>query len=188
MRILSLALAVLVVTSACGPRRPPSFTPGSKTPSTANKTGDATSTSDAAPPSSTLVEPGAAERETLEVLGWLAEPIYFAYNQDSVDLASRTKLERKAAILLANSDLTIRISGHADDRGSDEYNMVLGNKRAAAAKKVLESLGVDASRIELISYGEERPADPGAGEDAWAKNRRDEFEAVSGADRLVRPQ
>jgi peptidoglycan-associated lipoprotein len=188
MRILSLALAVLAVASACGPRRPPTFTPGTQT-STANKTGDgAASTGEAAPPSSTEVNPGAAEKETLEVLGMLAEPIYFAFNEDTIDGPARAKLETKAAILLANADLTIRISGHCDERGSDEFNMVLGNKRAAAAKRILESLGVDAARIEIISYGEERPADPSPGEDGWAKNRRDEFEALSGADRLVRPQ
>ena len=72
-------------------------------------------------------------------------------------------------------------AGNCDERGSDEYNLVLGNQRAVAAKNYLVTRGVDPSRIEIVSYGEERPLDPGHTEEAWAKNRRDEFDIVAGA-------
>jgi peptidoglycan-associated lipoprotein len=82
----------------------------------------------------------------------------------------------------------LRIAGHADDRGSDEYNLALGNRRAAAAKRYLENKGIDGSRIEVVSYGEERPLNPGTDEAAYAQNRRDEFEITAGGDALVAPQ
>src|SRR5207247_508217 len=87
----------------------------------------------------------------------------------------------------ANPDLRIRISGHCDERGSDEYNLALGNRRATAAKQYLVSHGIDGGRIETSSYGEERPLAQGHDEGAWAQNRRDEFEIIGGGDVLRRP-
>jgi peptidoglycan-associated lipoprotein len=113
--------------------------------------------------------------------------IHFDYDQDVIKPEDRPVLDRKAEILRANPALRLRISGHADERGSDEYNLVLGNKRALAAKQYLEGRGIDASRLEVASFGEERPLDPASNEAAWAKNRRDEFEIVGGGDRLVKP-
>jgi len=88
----------------------------------------------------------------------------------------------------ANPNLKLRVSGHADERGSDEYNLALGNRRAAAAKRYLENKGIDGSRIEVVSYGEERPLNPGTDETAYAQNRRDEFEVTAGGDNIVAPQ
>lgn len=130
---------------------------------------------------------GAASVRTA-LLADLGNVIHFDYDQDLIKAEDRPVLDRKAAILLANPALRIRISGHADSRGSDEYNLVLGNKRALAAKNYLEGKGVDASRIEVTSFGEERPVDPAENEEAWAKNRRDEFEIIAGGDRLVAPK
>src|SRR5204863_9468319 len=96
-------------------------------------------------------------------------------------------LDQNMAILQANPALRIRVSGHCDERGSDEYNLALGNRRATAAKQYLVSHGIDASRIETVSYGEERPIDPGHDEEAWAKNRRDELEILAGGDALKQP-
>jgi len=129
---------------------------------------------------------GGATRTAL--LADLGNVIHFDYDQDLVKPEDRPILDRKAAILMANPALRIRISGHADSRGSDEYNLVLGNKRALAAKNYLEAKGVNASRIDVTSFGEERPVDPAENEEAWAKNRRDEFEIIAGGDRLVAPR
>jgi peptidoglycan-associated lipoprotein len=118
----------------------------------------------------------------------LATMINFDYDAASIRDADQGTLDRKAAILAANPNVRLRISGHADERGSDEYNLALGNRRAAAAKRYLESKGVDGSRIEVVSYGEERPLNPGADESAFAQNRRDEFEVTAGGDNLVAPQ
>jgi len=118
----------------------------------------------------------------------LSAMINFDYDQAVVRQADQETLDRKAAILAANPGVRLRISGHADERGSDEYNLALGNRRAAAAKRYLENKGIDGSRIEVVSYGEERPLNPGSDETAYAQNRRDEFEVTGGGDNLVAPQ
>lgn len=130
----------------------------------------------------------AAAETTRRLTTELGNVIHFDYDQDAIKPEDVPVLDSKAAILKANPAVRIRISGHADDRGSDEYNLVLGNKRALAAKRYLESKGVEGSRIEVTSFGEERPVDPAANESAWAKNRRAEFEILAGGDRLVQPQ
>jgi peptidoglycan-associated lipoprotein len=117
----------------------------------------------------------------------LSSMINFGYNEADIRAEDQSNLDRKAAILQANPGLRVRISGHADDRGSDEYNLALGNRRAAAAKRYLENKGIDPARIEVISYGEERPLAQGADEASWAQNRRDEFEPTGGADSLKAP-
>ncbi|MEP7326226.1 MAG: OmpA family protein [Gemmatimonadota bacterium] len=118
----------------------------------------------------------------------LAAAIHFDFDQSDIRGGDMANLDRKAAILSANSGLQIRISGHADDRGSDEYNLALGNRRAAAAKRYLAGKGIADARITIVSFGEERPAAMGADENSWAQNRRDEFEIVSGGDNLVAPR
>jgi peptidoglycan-associated lipoprotein len=84
-------------------------------------------------------------------------------------------LSKKAGYMLAMSGTSITIEGNCDERGTDAYNMALGERRAEAAKAYLVNLGVNPSQINTISYGEERPADPAHNEAAWAKNRRDHF-------------
>jgi peptidoglycan-associated lipoprotein len=132
------------------------------------------------------------ERESAErargVAADLAAMINFDYDQAVVREADRETLDRKAAILIANPGVKLRIAGHADERGSDEYNLALGNRRAAAAKRYLENKGVDGSRLEVVSYGEERPLNPGNDETAYAQNRRDEFEIIAGGNNLTAPQ
>jgi peptidoglycan-associated lipoprotein len=111
--------------------------------------------------------------------GTLEQRIHFALDRADLDADAKASLEAKAEILQASPDLTLRIAGHADERGSDEYNLALSKRRSAEAKKFLVSRGVDPSRLETAGYGEEQPLDSGATESAWAMNRRDEF-TVSG--------
>jgi len=127
----------------------------------------------------------AADRAT--ALEQLVAMIHFDFDQADIRADDQANLDRKAAILQANPGVRLRVSGHADERGSDEYNLALGNRRAGAAKRQLVNKGVDAGRIEVISFGEERPLDPGHDEDAWTKNRRDEFEVTAGGETLVLP-
>ncbi|MHB8121376.1 MAG: peptidoglycan-associated lipoprotein Pal [Desulfuromonadaceae bacterium] len=104
------------------------------------------------------------------------ETVYFDF--DSTDLSSdaRNTLARNAEILMkTQQDVKLRIEGHSDERGSAEYNLALGERRAKAAAKYLVTMGVQPDRLSLISYGEERPAVQGYDESAWSKNRRDEF-------------
>jgi peptidoglycan-associated lipoprotein len=124
---------------------------------------------------------------TAEVRNMLASMIHFDFDKSNIRPGDAQTLDQKVAILTANPDLRIRISGHCDERGSDEYNLALGNRRATSAKQYLVSHGIDASRIETVSYGEERPIAMGHDEDSWSQNRRDEFEILSGGDVLTKP-
>ena len=117
----------------------------------------------------------------------LGTMIHFDFDKSNIRGDDVGALDQKVSILQANSGATIRVSGHCDERGSDEYNLALGNRRAMSAKQYLVSHGIDGNRIETTSYGKERPIDPGHAEGAWAKNRRDEFEILSGGDALRQP-
>lgn len=106
------------------------------------------------------------------------ERIQFAYNQFTLEEQARMILEKNAVYLRSNPALKVVIEGHCDDRGSDEYNLALGERRAMAARNYLVSLGIAAERLAIISYGEEQPLVAAANEEAWAKNRRAEFKAA----------
>ena len=111
----------------------------------------------------------------------LADPIHFAYDKSDVAPGDQARLDAKLAILAAHPRLEIRIAGNCDERGSDEYNLALGERRAAGAKRYLVAHGVAAGRVAIVSYGKEHPLDPGHNEGAWAKNRRDDFVVSRGA-------
>lgn len=101
--------------------------------------------------------------------------IHFAFDKYDVSAEARGILTKNAEWLKGHSDRKVQIEGHCDERGTNEYNMALGAKRARAAYDVLHSLGVEETRMSTISYGEELPLDPRHNEEAWAKNRRDHF-------------
>jgi peptidoglycan-associated lipoprotein len=125
--------------------------------------------------------------EMAELRGALLAAVYFAFDQADLDSEARSNLDGKLAILLANPDLTIRVGGHTDERGSDEYNLALGQRRASTAKQYLVERGVAEGRLETISWGEERPTCGDATESCWGRNRRAEFEVLSGGATLRRP-
>jgi peptidoglycan-associated lipoprotein len=102
-------------------------------------------------------------------------PIHFDYDKYNLTGKAISTLSENATVLMEHPDLEITIQGHCDERGTDEYNLALGEKRALAARDFLTNFGIAKSRISVISYGEEKPVDPRHVEEAWAKNRRDEF-------------
>jgi len=107
---------------------------------------------------------------------WEGVAVYFGYNRATIGVSEQHKVESLGKHLLNNSNYYVIIEGHCDERGSDEYNRALGERRALAVHDYLVTLGVDANRIRTISYGEERPAVPDATtEEQHAKNRRAEF-------------
>lgn len=128
-----------------------------------------------------------AERIRAALMAELSAMINFDYDRSDIRSVDMANLDRKAAILAANTGVRLRIAGHCDDRGSDEYNLALGNRRASSTKRYLVNKGIDASRIDIVSFGEERPLDTGANESAWARNRRAEVEITSGGAMLVAP-
>lgn len=104
--------------------------------------------------------------------------VYFDYDQATLTGQARSQLAQNASWIKENPNVTIQVEGHTDERGSVEYNLSLGERRARAVKSYLESLGVDSSRLTIISYGEEKPLVDGEGESAWSKNRRANFVPV----------
>jgi peptidoglycan-associated lipoprotein len=110
----------------------------------------------------------------------LEQRIYFGFDQSDLSADARQALQEKAEVLRTTPSLSLRIEGHADERGSDEYNLALSQRRAASAKRFLAGLGISADRVETVGYGEEQPLDQEESEAAWARNRRDEFRVTSG--------
>ena len=105
----------------------------------------------------------------------MQEDIYFEFDKSTLTPSAQDNLLRKAEWLRENPDVTVTIEGHCDDRGTNEYNLALGDRRAESAKAFLVDLGIGASRLTTISYGEERPLCPEQSEECWAKNRRGHF-------------
>ena len=105
----------------------------------------------------------------------MQEDIYFDFDKSILTASAQDNLMRKAEWLRENPDATVTIEGHCDERGTNEYNLALGDRRAESAKAFLADLGIDPARLTTISYGEERPVDPRHSEEAWAKNRRAHF-------------
>ena len=105
------------------------------------------------------------------------EDIYFNFDEFAVSPDGKKILESKAVFLKAHPKLKVMVEGHCDERGTTEYNLALGEKRAGEVKNFLISLGIDGNRLSVISYGKEKPASSGHNEDAWAKNRRAHLDA-----------
>ena len=103
------------------------------------------------------------------------EDIYFVFDKATIEPEAREILKRLASLLGGNKNYSLVIEGHCDERGTVEYNLALGQRRADAAMKYLVDLGLDKESIKTITYGKERPLDPGHDEEAWAKNRRAHF-------------
>jgi len=111
--------------------------------------------------------------DTVEYLAdGVADRVFFATNESVLTTASRETLRKQAAWLRKNSEITVVLEGHADERGTREYNLALGERRANSAKDYLMTYGISSSRISVISYGKERPVDSGSNPLAWSKNRR----------------
>ena len=103
------------------------------------------------------------------------EDIYFDFDSSALQTMAREVLQRKGDFLFEMVDASIIIEGHCDERGTEAYNIALGDRRAESAKAYLVDIGIDPSRMTTISYGEERPVDPASNAEAWAKNRRVHF-------------
>jgi len=114
-------------------------------------------------------------------LAVLEDRVHFAFNKADISSAEAARLDRKLVLLRAYPRLRIEIAGHCDERGSDEYNLALGQRRAAMARRYLVEYGIAAERISIVSYGEEQPFIDAHTEEAWAANRRAEFRVTQAA-------
>lgn len=140
----------------------------------------------AAPPADHSADSAAAAQARMaQARSTIEERIHFEFDKSDIRADDKAVLEAKLPILRANPNMRIRIEGNCDDRGSEEYNLALGQRRAAAAKRYLTNFGIDAGRIDIISYGHERPVCSQDSEDCWSQNRRDDFVIVAGGDNIV---
>ena len=118
-----------------------------------------------------LSEDIAEADRTARERGWIRDA-FFAFDASTLDADAQEALQQSASWLRDHPGFRIRVEGHCDERGTEQYNLALGDRRAEAAVSFLAALGVDPSRMQAVSYGEERPSEEGSSEEAWAQNRR----------------
>ena len=178
-------ILVALGVSACGGKKPPVARPMPPPPPTSTAPGG-TPAPPTPEPDTTPIPPEPRIEDPLKVsdIDKINQnspftPVFFAYDSSEIDVEGQKALEANAAILKKYPDWVITIEGHSDERGTAEYNLALGEKRALAAKTYLVSLGVQADRLRTVSYGKEFPFDPGHDESAWSKNRRAHFVVTS---------
>ena len=166
-------------TMACRHKAEPQPEPVTATPVTApssepQPTSTATSNEPSTPSRNDSAEEAAAKARAV-----LSAPVYFGYDRSELDADARAKLDDKVQVLLADRALRIRVEGHTDDRGSDEYNLALGQRRATAVRRYLVQRQIAADRIDITTLGEERPTCMNASEACWRTNRRAEFVVIA---------
>jgi peptidoglycan-associated lipoprotein len=165
MKMTLLVTAALLATTACSKKKPadlPPPPPSAAADPNAGTTQPTTDVSGAALPGS--------RQDFVQQAG--SDTVLFATDSSDVDSEAQSTLTRQAAWLQRYPNVSVTIEGHCDERGTREYNLALGDRRANSAKNFLVNNGVSASRISVISYGKERPAASGSDESAWAQNRR----------------
>lgn len=158
--LITSALVTSLTLAACAPKAPKELPPA-----------PTTTTTTTTPPVTTPAGPMPGSQEDF-VASVTSDTIHFDTDRYNVDVQSQAILQSQAQWLARYPDKKITLEGHCDERGTRDYNIALGERRANAAKNYLASLGVDPSRIQVISYGKERPAEMGSTEEAYAKNRR----------------
>ncbi|MGQ0563279.1 MAG: OmpA family protein [Gemmatimonadota bacterium] len=179
-------LAVAIVLGACRKEEPeqpaPVVTPPVETRDTAaerraRERADSIARAEA--------ERRATEAAVAAARSTLAELVFFDYDESDIRSDMQDVLDRKAAVLRGNPNVTLRIDGHADERGTVEYNLALSLRRANSVREYLTGAGIDVARLEVAGFGEERPLESGTAESAYARNRRAEFQITRGGDNLV---
>jgi peptidoglycan-associated lipoprotein len=161
--------AALALTAGCGKKAPKELPP----PPQEETTGEATTGDDDASAGGVGTEALPGSRGAfLAAVGMGGDRVFFDTDQYDLDDRDRSTLDAQAAWLQSNPSVRVTVEGHADERGTRDYNLALGDRRANAAKNYLAARGVSPSRMTVISYGKERPEALGSDEDAWAQNRR----------------
>jgi peptidoglycan-associated lipoprotein len=163
---LALVLAVLVAATGCSKKQV-------ETTPDRDRMDPGAAATDTGTDQPMTDDSGALSRD--EAMAMIGDMIFFDFDRSELRPESRTTLQQKSEILRQYPDIRVRIEGNADERGTVEYNLALGERRADAARTYLIDLGIDPDRLTTISYGEERPLAEGHNEAAWQQNRRDEF-------------
>jgi peptidoglycan-associated lipoprotein len=183
MAILA-AVICAALTGACKSVPPAQEPPASQAPAfqpspkPAEKVDESAGFKEATPSAETFAETPSAMADKLNAQG-LLKRIHFDFDKSDLRPDAVQTLNQDASAIKANAPLAVRIEGHCDERGTVEYNLALGDRRARAARDFLVNAGIPAQRLRTISYGKERPLDPGHNETAWAMNRRAELVFVA---------
>lgn len=190
-RFVVSVLAATLLVGACGgdPPPPPPAPPGPDLDSLAaynDSVAAAEAARRAAAERAAAERAAEAERQRLirEARATLEAMVFFDYDMSEIRDDAATALRAKVAILRASPQVQVRIEGHADERGSTEYNIALGNRRAEAIRQFLTGFGLAENRFEIVSFGEGRPLQMGSTEAAWARNRRGQFVITAGANAI----
>lgn len=184
MKRMAAILGILVIVAACGPKKPPVAKPTSPPPTDPSAGRPPAPPTPVTEPQPVPAEPTPADdlaSRDLDAINKNSpfQPVFFGYDQSEISAEGQQVLNANAEIMKKYSTWVITIEGHADERGTAEYNLALGERRALAARNYLVSLGVPGDRLRTVSYGKEFPFDPGHNEDAWSKNRRSHFVVTS---------
>ena len=180
-----VVMALLALAGACAKKQPPvakpTTPPGATSPDANRPPAPPKPMEEPTPvPPEPVAEDTLASRDIDQInKNSPFQPVFFAFDSSDLDSAGQATLNSNAEILKKYPTWVITIEGHADERGTAEYNLALGERRAVAARTYLVSLGVPADRLRTVSYGKEFPFDPGHDEGAWAKNRRAQFVVTS---------
>jgi peptidoglycan-associated lipoprotein len=193
-RRFMMPILAAVVVGACSSEPPPPPAPtGPTEEELARRRADSIAAARAAAEREAAEERAAREREEARrravenARETLQEMVFFDYDQSDIRDDAAAVLRRKVEVLRASPQVQLRIEGHADERGSTEYNLALGNRRAEAVRQFLTGFGLAESRFEIVSYGEEQPLVNESNEAAWARNRRAEFDITAGANAINPP-
>jgi peptidoglycan-associated lipoprotein len=176
-------LLTVIVAAACSRNQPPVARPTQPPPAANTATAGSRPPAPPVPVSEPTVVPPEPVRDDSIASASLDDlnrnsplrPAFFAYDSSDVSPEAQAVLDANASVLRNNRSWTVTIEGHCDERGSAEYNLSLGERRAVSARAYLVSLGIPADRLRIVSYGKEFPFDPGKDEAAYAKNRRAHF-------------
>ena len=171
--LLALCVATLSVAALEGCAKKKAPAPATPPPAPAPATTPTPAPTTTPPPTPAPVETPKPPAQDTDF-----QTVYFDFDASALRDDARAALDANARILRDNSTLKVRIEGNCDERGTVEYNMALGERRAVAARDYLVSQGIDASRMTVVSYGKEKPVAEGHDESAWKQNRRDEFHIV----------
>jgi peptidoglycan-associated lipoprotein len=184
--VVAVAMVALMMVGACGKKKPPVAKPTSPPPP-ASSTGGGRPPGPPEPVREAVpvpAEPIASDTLSSTDIDTLNknspfQPVFFAYDEDVIDAAGQQALNHNAELMKKYPTWIVTIEGHADERGTAEYNLALGERRALASRNYLVSLGIPADRLRTVSYGKEFPFEPGHDEGSWSKNRRAHFVVTS---------
>lgn len=184
--VVAVAMVALLMVSACGKKKPPVARPPSSPPPAGSSSGSKVPgppepVRESVPVPAEPIASDSLSSTDIDTLNKNSpfQPVFFAYDQDNIDTAGQQALNNNAELMKKYPTWIVTIEGHADERGTAEYNLALGERRALAARNYLVSLGIPADRLRTVSYGKEFPFEPGHDESSWSKNRRAHFVVTS---------